>query len=81
MPAPNKSKVSIDLSDFINLLNAAELGITAGQDFRADHVLRAWKESFSKLNNMPLDDGKTQEERNQAFNDHMHEQAAKYGSN
>lgn len=74
-------KVSIDLPDFINLLRAAEFGITKGKDFKGDHTLRAWKETFDRLGNTPLGDDRTQEERDQAFNNYMHDQVKRYGSN
>lgn len=72
--------ITINSSDFTTLLEAATLGIAKAEGFKADFVVAVWRETFERLNNTPLEDGRTQEERDQSARDTFADDCARYGA-
>jgi hypothetical protein len=60
-------QVSLTLTDFTTLLDAAQFGATRAEGFKAPQTVRAWTETVGRLQQMPLDDGRSQEQRDAAY--------------
>jgi hypothetical protein len=78
--AKSTHKVSIDLADLMNLLAAATFGAEKAVSFKSDFTIRAWQASIDKFNDMPLSDGRTQVQRDDAHLDSFAGDCAQHGA-
>ena len=73
-------KTTLELEDFMNLMDAARFGIMMARNVKAGFTLDAWEKTIGKLEKMPLDDGRTQEQRDLAFAQQFAKDCELYGS-
>jgi hypothetical protein len=74
------AQVSLDLNDFLNLMDAAKFGAEKAVGFKEDFTVRTWQTSIDKLKKMPLSDGRTQAQRDEGFLDSFAQDCAQYGA-